>query len=373
MRSEADASWIEGLSPWPEEFGLERMRRLLAALGDPERRFPSVHVVGTNGKSTVTRMTAALLKEEGLRVGAYTSPHVSGWSERIQVDGVDCDFSRALERVRPAAGAVGATQFEALTAAGLAAFAAAGVEVAVVEAGLGGRLDATNVLRSRVQVLTNVALDHTDVLGETREAIAAEKLAVIQPGSTVVLGEAEWEALARANGAGVVRLVSQENLALALAATEAFLGRPVGPSAVESAAPPGRFERRGDAPLELWAGAHNPAGLGYLLPRLPPARYVVVASILADKDVDAMLEALASVGDRLLATSSSNGRALTADELAARGARFFDWVEAETEADAALQRARELAGERGAVLVTGSLYLLADLYAAEKTYHASTS
>lgn len=373
MRSEADSAWIEGLSPWPEEFGLERMRRLLAALGEPQFRFPSIHVVGTNGKSTVTRMTAALLRAAGLRVGAYTSPHVSGWSERIQIDGADCNFRRAVGRVRPAAEALSATQFEALTAAGLAAFAAAEVDVAVVEAGLGGRLDATNVLRSQVQVLTNVALDHTDVLGETREAIAAEKLAVVQPGSTVVLGEVEWEGLARANGAGAVRLVPQDNLAVALAATEAFLGRPVGPSPAESAAPPGRLERRGDAPLELWAGAHNPASLAYLLPRLPRARYVVVASILADKDAEAMLAGLAAVGDRLVATSSSNNRALAADELAARAARFFDRVEAVTEPDAALRRGRELAGERGAVLVTGSLYLLADLYAAEKTYHASTS
>ena len=148
--------WIESLSPWPADgFGLERIRALLAELGEPQRRYRSIHVVGSNGKSTVTRTAAAILHREGLRVGAYTSPHVSGWSERIQVDGDDADFEAAVERVRGPAERLGATQFEILTAAALAEFAEAGVEVAVVEAGLGGRLDATNVLDAAVVVLTN--------------------------------------------------------------------------------------------------------------------------------------------------------------------------------------------------------------------------
>src|SRR5262249_5394144 len=144
MPSQAD--WIAGLSPWPEEFGLDRMRALLAELGEPQLAFPSVHVVGTNGKSTTTRQTAALLRREGLRVGAYTSPHVTGWHERLDTDAAG--FERAVARVRPAAERLRATQFETLTAAGLAEFAAAAVDVAVIEAGLGGRLDATNVLRA---------------------------------------------------------------------------------------------------------------------------------------------------------------------------------------------------------------------------------
>jgi dihydrofolate synthase / folylpolyglutamate synthase len=258
--------------------------------------------------------------------------------------------------VRAEAERVDATQFEVLTAAALTAFAEAGVDVAVVEAGLGGRHDATNVLRSPVQVLTNVALEHTEVLGTTREAIAAEKLAVVQPGAVVVLGEPEWEALARENGAGQIVVAGRSNLALGLAAAEAFLGRPVdGHVDVHL---PGRLERLNEDPLEIWDGAHNLAGLGYLLPRLPTARYVVVASILADKDVDGMLAALSVLGDLLVATSSSNERALSAVDLARRAAPFFNRVEPVAGPARALAHARA-SGEP--VLVTGSLYLLADL------------
>src|SRR5213075_2981736 len=190
MRSPVD--WLESLSPWPEEFGLGRMRALLAELGKPQRAYPAIHVVGTNGKSTATRRAAAFLAREGLSVGAYTSPHVSGWAERIQVDGEDADLEAALSRVREPAERLAATQFEVLTAAAFAEFAAAEVDVAVVEAGLGGRLDATNVLDARIVVLTNVALDHTEVLGDTREEIASEKLAVVSPGATLIVGETEW-------------------------------------------------------------------------------------------------------------------------------------------------------------------------------------
>ncbi len=345
-------AWLESLSPWPEEFGLRRMRALLAELGEPQRAFPSIHVVGTNGKSTATRRAAAFLAREGLRSAAYTSPHVSGWSERIQVDGEDADLEEALERVRPAAERLGATQFEVLTAAALAEFAAAGVEVAVVEAGLGGRLDATNVLAARVVALTNVALDHTEVLGSTREAIAAEKLAVVSPGAVVVLGEPEWEALARARGAA--ELVYAEDVGRA--AAQAFLGRPLEGEVEVSL--PGRFELVGE---DVFAGAHNPAGVDWLLRRLPRRDYVVVASILADKDAEAMLSKLAQAGTTLVATSSGSARALEAGELARRAAPFFGSVEVVDDPGDAFARARELAGGEGAVLVTGSLYLLADL------------
>src|SRR5262249_17511830 len=146
----------------------------------------------------------------------FLSPHVVSWQERIRLDGAEIDLEAALTGVRPRAVAVSATQFEALTAAALLAFADAKVDVAVVEAGLGGRHDATNVLRSRVVVLTNVALDHMDVLGDTREAIAAEKLAVIQPGCTVVLAEPEWRELAEENGAAAVVVTAHSNLAVAV-------------------------------------------------------------------------------------------------------------------------------------------------------------
>jgi dihydrofolate synthase/folylpolyglutamate synthase len=307
-------------------------------------------------------MTASLLRAEGLKVGAYISPHVVGWSERIQVDGEHADFEAAIARIRPEAERLAATQFEALTAAALTEFAARHVDAAVVEAGLGGRLDATNVLRSPVQVLTNVALDHTDVLGETREEIAREKLAVIQPSSSVVLGEPEWAELARELGAEKVILGSHSNLGLAVHAAAELLGRPVDPHAAQDLQVPGRLERRGERPLELWDGAHNIAGVGYLLGRLPTRTdYVVVASILADKNVDAMLRALTAVGGVFVATTSSNSRALPEMELATRAEPYFQHVEQDPDPRVALRRARELAGPDGAVLVTGSLYLLADL------------
>ncbi|HEX6131568.1 MAG TPA: Mur ligase family protein, partial [Actinomycetota bacterium] len=267
--------WVESLSPWPAEFGLDRMRLLLDALDDPQARYPSIHVVGSNGKSTAARTIEAHLAAAGLTVGAYLSPHVRGWAERIRAGGEEADFERAVERVRPAAVAVGATQFEVLTAAAFAEFAVAGVDVAVVEAGLGGRLDATNVIAAPVVLLTNVALEHTDVLGGTREAIAREKLAVAGPEATVVLPDREF-----------APLVPQAHVVVGGAgeAAAAFLG---GPVAEVEVALPGRLEWRSDD--EVWDGAHNLAGVAYVLPRLPTASWTVVASILRDKDATGML------------------------------------------------------------------------------------
>jgi dihydrofolate synthase / folylpolyglutamate synthase len=340
------------------------MRALLHQLGDPQERFPAIHVVGTNGKSTTTRLTEALLLDAGVSVGSYLSPHVVSWQERIRLNGAEIDLEAALSGVRHRAEVVTATQFEVLTAVALLAFAEAGVDVAVVEAGLGGRHDATNVLDTRVVVLTNVALDHMDVLGDTRESIAAEKLAVVRPGCTVVLAEPEWRELAEENGAGTVVVTGRSNLALAVAAAESFLGRPVDPHAADAVALPGRLERRGERPLEIWDGAHNLAGVGWLLPRLPsasPPGWIVVCSILRDKRPGMMLEALSVLGPTLVATESTNGRALPAPELAALASAHFDRVETVPMPAAARARALDLAGADGAVLVTGSLYLLADL------------
>jgi dihydrofolate synthase/folylpolyglutamate synthase len=342
------ASWLESLSPWPAEFGLGRMRTLLAALGDPQLAYPAIHVVGTNGKSTATRTIEALLLAEGLSVGATVSPHVRGWGERITVDGAEADVEAAVARIRPEAERQGATQFEAVCAAAFAEFAARGVDVAVVEAGLGGRLDATNVLRSHVVLLTNVGLEHTDVLGDTREAIAAEKLAVVQEGTIAVLPDEEFAALA---GPTVVFGGARE-------AAGAYLGRPV-EGEVEIALP-GRLEQRGAG--EIWDGAHNADGAAWLVERLPAGDRVVLASILADKDADAMLARLGRAGRRFVATRSSNPRALPADELARRAEPYFAEVEAVADPAAALARAREL----GPVLVTGSLYLLAELNSSER-------
>ncbi|MFN2627042.1 MAG: folylpolyglutamate synthase/dihydrofolate synthase family protein [Gaiellaceae bacterium] len=365
MASAAD--WLESLSPWPVDgFGLAGICALMEELDEPQRAYPAVHVVGTNGKSTTARMIEALLSAAGLRVGTYLSPHVRGWAERIRVGGEEADFEAAIARVRAAGERVGATQFEVLTAAALAVFAEAGVDVAVVEAGLGGRHDATNVLRTEVVVLTSVGLEHTDVLGHSREQIAAEKLAVVPEGAAVVLGEAEWADLAEAQGAREVVIVSGSNLALAVAAAEAFVGHAVDPGPAADVRLPGRLERRGESPLELWDGAHNLAGIGWLLPRIPRRLYVVVASILEDKRPTLMLEALSVLGRTLVATTSSNVRALGADELATAAGEHFETVEAVPEPAAAVARARELAGPDGAVLVTGSLYLLSDLTKEER-------
>jgi dihydrofolate synthase/folylpolyglutamate synthase len=337
MQSATD--WLETLSPWPTDgFGTERMVELLARLGDPQRSFRSVHVVGTKGKSTAARRIAATIG--GL---AYTSPHVSGWHERLQTD--PAGFERAVARVRPDAVALGATQFETVTAAAFADFAARGVESAAIEAGLGGRHDATNVIDAPVVLLTNVALEHTEVLGSTREAIAAEKLAVAGPGATVVLPDAEFAPFVPGR---------EVRIGGAREAAEAFLGRPV--AALAEAALPGRLELRGD---DVRDGAHTPEAVEWLLERLPePGGYVVVASILGDKDADGILERLARAGRILVATRSSNDRSLPAGEVAARARKWFSTVETAEDPRDALRLARAL-GPR--VLVTGSLYLLADL------------
>ena len=336
--------WISGLSPWPEEFGLENMRVLLAELDNPERAFPSIHVVGTNGKSTATRTIAALLRAESMNVGAYTSPHVSGWHERL--DATPDAFEAAVARVRRAAEKLNATQFETLTAAALADFAARGVDAAVVEAGLGGRLDATNVIDARVVLLTNVGLEHTDVLGDTREEIAREKLAVAKPRAIVVLPDEEWRSLVPAND---VRIGGARE------AAEAFLGRAPARKDPDIALP-GRLERRG--PDEIRDGAHTPEGVTWLLERLPDRDWIIVASILGDKDVESMLKLLRRAGGTLVATRSSNSRALDEKELAARAEPYFDRVVPVFDPAQALATARQL----GPVLVTGSLYLLADLH-----------
>jgi dihydrofolate synthase/folylpolyglutamate synthase len=358
MTEEDDVAWLEGLSPWPTGgFGLERMHELLAALDHPEAGLPAVHVVGTNGKSTTTRMVEALLLAEGARVGAYLSPHVRSWAERIRVDGEEADLPAVLAAVRPAAERVGATQFEVLTGAALVAFRGAGVEAAAVEAGLGGRHDATNVLdATRVVVLTNVSLEHTEVLGGTREAIAAEKLAVIRPGCTVVLGEPEWECEALGAGAGRVVVAEGGSRKLAAEAARAFLREDVDLAVLERVRLPGRLEWRGDR--EVRDGAHNPDGVRWLVERLAPEEFTVVASILGDKDVEGMLEQLSALGDCFVATRSSSARALPAAELAARARPFFAVVEAHDEPAEALALAHTLGAP---VLVTGSLYLLADL------------
>jgi dihydrofolate synthase / folylpolyglutamate synthase len=342
--------WLDAMSPWPRDgFGLERMRELLTELGEPQLAYPAIHVVGTNGKSTATVTAEQLLLTEGLSVGSTISPHVASWSERIRIDGAETDFEEAVARVREPAARVGATQFEIVTAAALRAFADAGVDVAVVEAGLGGRFDATNVLQTRVVLLTNVGLEHTEVLGDTPEAIATEKLAVAPSDAIVVLPDETYAYLVPGR---------EVRVGGAREAAEAFVGHAIGTEV--DVALPGRFEQREG---EIRDGAHNPDGARHLVEELDGDDYSIVASILRDKDVDEMLRILRRAGARFVATTSSSIRALPAAELAELARRHFDHVEAVPEPSAAVARAHEL-GEP--VLVTGSLYLLGDLAQAEQ-------
>ncbi len=281
-------------------FGLDRMRRLMTALGSPQEQFGSIHVVGTNGKSSTTRMIAAILRRHGLRSGAYLSPHLTTFAERIRVDDADVSpeaFGAAVARARAAAAMVDrtldagdrVTQFEALTAAAYWQLAQAGVEVAVIEAGLGGRWDATNVIPSRVQVLTNVGLEHTRWLGPTVADIAEEKVDVVREHGTLVVGAGlHPDALAvaeRVCGERSARLVvasaepgvevvaggafQRRNFALARAAAGAYLDGALDEAAVAAAAAstlvPGRFEIVGEGAggdvVTVLDGAHNPGGM----------------------------------------------------------------------------------------------------------------
>jgi dihydrofolate synthase/folylpolyglutamate synthase len=414
MRLEDAERLLLSLELFGMKFGLERMRRLLTALGSPQERFAAVHVVGTNGKSSTVRMTAAILRRHGLRVGAYLSPHLVTFAERVRVDDADVsgpEFAAAVQRAAAAAEKVDrtsepgdrVTQFELLTAAAFDLFARAGVDVAVVEAGLGGRFDATNVLKSDVAVLTNVGLEHTRWLGPTVADIATEKLDVLEAGTTLVVGadlHPDAQALAQRTaaerraelvvapadpGAGVEILArgrfQRRNFALAIEAARAFLarrlGRPLDEAAVRAAAAstlvPGRFEvvaQQGGRGEVILDGAHNPGGLaamaealggpgGYLGDR----RLVACLAVLDDKDATEMLRTLLPLCAAVVTTRAATPRALPPATLASlcRQLGFAGPVEIVGEARAALERARELAGPDGVALATGSIYLIADL------------
>jgi dihydrofolate synthase / folylpolyglutamate synthase len=382
-------------------FGLDRMHRLMTVLGLPQRRFASIHLVGTNGKSSTVRFCAAILERHGLRTGSYTSPHLGSFRERIEVgeEAVpEADFAAAVARAAQAAELVNrtaepddqVTQFEALTAAAYHELARRGVEVAVIEAGLGGRFDATNVIPSKVQVITSVGLEHTRWLGPTLKDIAEEKLAVVRDHGTLVLGALDEESrgvarrVANARSATLIQSgvdmgltmgasgrFQRGNFAIAAAAAEAFLGRPLDRAALESAARettiPGRVEIVSHDPLTVYDGAHNPAGahalaesLGDVLGDRRPR--VAVIGVLEDKDAAAMLAELLPRVDRVVYTRSQNPRSLSPATLASL-AEKLGGPPGVTVSDprAAVGHARSLAGPGGAVLVTGSIYLIADL------------
>jgi dihydrofolate synthase / folylpolyglutamate synthase len=447
-RGEERESWsgeraerhLRSLELFGMRFGLDRMRRMMTALDSPERRWHSIHVVGTNGKSSTTRMTAAILERHGLRTGAYLSPHLISYTERVQVGERDLamhEFAAAVARAAWAAERVNrtlaeddhVTQFELLTAAAFWALAERGVEVAVIEAGLGGRYDATAVIESRMTALTNVGLEHTRWLGPTVRDIAAEKLAVVRPRTTLALGaELDPDALAVARGVAAdreARIVTaaidrdtshadgelhadgepirahvrprepvrargtfqRRNFALARAAAEAYLateGIALREDAVHEAAAatvvPGRLQVVSEDPLTILDGAHNPDAVAALAESLPELLAAgsrplgLVLGVLEDKDAASMLRRLLPLCARAWFTAPPSARALSPAALLSL-ARQLDFRDAicEPQPRRALEQAQAWARARppAAVLATGSVYLVGDLLAAAARPEAS--
>ena len=394
---------------------LDGIRALTSALGDPQAAYRCVQVTGTNGKTSVTRLAGALLAAAGHRTGVYTSPHLVDYTERFEIDGEPVsrdDLSRALAAVYDAADALGGTftEFELLTAAALWLFRDLGVTWAVLEVGMGGRWDATSVVSPAVSVVTGVALDHTERLGSTREAIASDKAHVIKRGSHAVIGpgcdgvedillvraeavgaadvtrvglaasdDVSWRIVERpaapggrlaleVTGTGHYRLALRApsyqapNVATAVAAAEAALGGPLDPTAVEAACEavrfPGRFELLREEPPLVIDGAHNPDAATVLASAIAEAfgqtRPAVVLGILADKDAEGIVRALAPVAGRFIVTESASARALRATALG----EVVERVTGEKpHVEPVLARAVESAtASAGGAVVTGSLY-----------------
>ncbi|MFI1332288.1 bifunctional folylpolyglutamate synthase/dihydrofolate synthase [Streptomyces sp. NPDC020845] len=416
---------------WPEtklDPSLVRVEALMDILGSPQRAYPSIHITGTNGKTSTARMIESLLGAFELRTGRYTSPHVQSITERISLDGAPISAERFIETyrdIKPYIDMVDASQehrlsfFEVLTAMAYAAFADAPVDIAVVEVGMGGVWDATNVIDAGVAVIMPISLDHTDRLGTTPEQIATEKSGIVKQDSTVVLAQQPLEAasvvLKRAVevDATVARegmefgVLSREvavggqlltlrglggeypevflplygahqahNAAVALAAVEAFFG--VGSehartldletvrTAFASVTSPGRLEVVRRSPTVVLDAAHNPAGARAAAEAVTEAfgfsRLIGVVGASGDKDVRGLLEAFEPIFAEVVITRNSTQRAMDADELAAIAVEVFgvDRVQVEPRLDDALEAAITLAEEEGeysgaGVLVAGSV------------------
>jgi dihydrofolate synthase/folylpolyglutamate synthase len=415
---------------WPEsrpQPSLERVDALLDLLGSPQRAYPVIQITGTNGKTTVARMIDELLRGIGLRTGRYTSPHLESVTERICLDGEPISrqaFVDTYADVLPYVGLVDDAAdvrmsfFEVITAMGYAAFADAPVDVAVVEVGLGGRWDATNIADAQVAVLTPISLDHTNYLGETVSAIATEKAGIIKPGATVVLAQQQVEAAVAVLGraAEVDATVAREgnefgvlsrtvavggqqvilrglggeyppmflplhgahqahNAACALAAVEAFFGAdanrgPLEPDVVAAAfanvRSPGRLEVVRRSPTILLDAAHNVGGAMALADAVTDAfgfsRLVGVVGVMLDKDARGMLEVLEPLLAEVVITQNSTDRSMPADQLAQLAVEVFgpDRVEVAPRLDDAIDAGVRLAEEDddlggAGVLITGSV------------------
>lgn len=397
-----------------DRLGLDGTRALLAALGHPERRFRSVHVAGTNGKGSTCALVERVLRAAGVRVGLYTSPHLVDFRERMRVGGVWADeawLHDALRRIEGLAEGRDRTFFEVATALGFLDLAERGAEWAVIEVGLGGRLDCTNVIAPEVCAITSLGLDHTEILGPSLDRIAFEKAGIVKPGVPVVVSDdtgAPFEVVAgvaAARGAPLVRASRQApvwregtgrarraatatwgemtiecglagpqeaNLSVALAVLETLAARglPLPRGAVleglRAVRWPGRFETAPLAPRLWWDGAHNAHGTARLADAwraagLPRPRAVVLAAS-RDKDVAAMLAPLAGIAParRLIATRSRSERALAPDALAAV-AHAAGWdAEAAPDVAGACRAALAVAAPDGLALLTGSLFAVGE-------------
>jgi dihydrofolate synthase/folylpolyglutamate synthase len=372
--------------------GLDRVRLALARLGSPERRVRALHIAGTNGKGSVAAMTDAILRRAGFRTGLFTSPHLVRFTERIQVGGVEVDGDHLARLDEAVAGtAVPLTFFEVVTVLAFVAFAEAKVEVAVLETGLGGRLDATTACHPMACAISTIALDHQDILGDTIAQIAAEKAGIAKPGVPLYLGpvapeaEAAVAAIARRVGAPLCRAgldfppapappglagahqVANAALAVALARAAATArGRRLAESDIVAGLAevrwPGRLERIADD--LLLDCAHNVEGARALAASLPDASFrVLVTSVVRDKDAATMLAILAPCFDRVIVTRSPSERALAPADLGSliertrAGDRRVDCVE---DPVAALAQARQevRAASGGLVVVAGSIFLV---------------
>jgi dihydrofolate synthase/folylpolyglutamate synthase len=393
-------AYLDALSPLSMRFGLHRVERALAALDRPERGPPLLHVAGTNGKGSTCAMAAAALRAAGLRTGCYTSPHLERFNERIAVDGreiTDAALSEVVAELRAACPWHDGgepedrlTYFEFATLAALLHFDRERVDVAVIEVGLGGRLDATNVVRPAVTAIARIGLDHTQWLGGTLALVAREKAGIFKAGVPAVVHAHQPEGVLevlreRAAHVGAPFEVAprgwdgplalagahqQGNAGLAVASLRALraAGVPVGEAAIAEglarAAWPGRLELVGGVLLD---GAHNPDGAAALAAELD-VRYAgrpveLIFGVLADKDHAGMLEALRGRVRRLHLVAPGSARARPPADVAALAARLGIDATVHDGAAVALRAAREAAGEGGAVVAAGSLYLVGELRA----------
>ena len=410
-----------------EPFSLRRMESLMETLWHPERQWASIHVAGTKGKGSTCAMLASILQAAGYRVGLYTSPHLVDLRERIQIDGIwiaDDDLADAVESIRPAVEQLEdpPTFFEVLTAAAFWWFAWRQVQVAVIEVGLGGRLDATNVLDPLVSVLTPISYDHTALLGTTLQAIASEKAGIIKPFRPVVVApqhrdawdvirpcatrlrapcvavdaRVEWQAWGvepegqhlslatprRLYPALYLPLLGSHqawNLATAVTALEMLpaewmVKQDAVLEGVARVSWPGRFQIVDRHPWVVLDGAQNAASALALRDTVrslwPDAAVHLVVGMSADKDVEGVAEALRPLTDSIVLTQASHPRAMPAARLAERFHPWFPRAEAVPDAGKAVDRLRARASDCDVVVITGSLFLVGEQLVHGLTHHA---